>query len=156
WRAISRRRRRTRLRTTALPTLRLTVKPTRMAGCSTPSGARSAGTGAAWSTNPGMAQRRPAWARRKTRPFRRRPGRAAAKRGRLGRQALAARAAAIGDDLAATHRRHAGPEAVPPLADQLARLISAFHDATPVNTRPPRGQRRGEFRGRRFYGARSS
>ena len=40
-RAVSRSRRRTRLRTTALPTLRLTVKPTRMAGR-----ARSAGAGA--------------------------------------------------------------------------------------------------------------
>ena len=54
-RATSRRRRRTRLRSTALQTLRLTVKPTRMAGRP-----RSAGAGAAWSTKPGMAQRFPA------------------------------------------------------------------------------------------------
>src|SRR5260370_29464512 len=133
-RATSRSRRRTRLRATALPTLRLTVKPTRIAGRLS-----SGGAGASWSTKPGMAQRRPAWTRRKSRRFGRRPGRAGVKLGQLGRQALAARAAAIGDDLAATDCRHAGPEAVPPLADQLARLIRAFHDATPSNTRPPRG-----------------
>src|SRR5580704_9602153 len=129
-RATSRRRRRTRLRSTALPTLRLTVKPTRTARRSIPAGPKSAGTGAAWSTNPGMAQRRPAWTRRKSRRLGRRPGRAGAKEKaeKLGRQALAARSATAGDDLAATHRCHAGPEAVPPLADQLAGLIRAFHD----------------------------
>src|SRR6185437_5652396 len=133
WRAISRRRRRIRLRMTALPTFLLTVKPTR-----TGMDGRSAGTGAAWSTNPGMAQRRPAWTRRKSRRFGRRPGRTGAT-GRapaLGRQALAARAAAVGDDLAAADRGHARPEAMPTLTNQLAGLIGAFHNATPSNTRP--------------------
>ena len=51
---------------------------------------------------------------------------------------LAARTAAVGDDLAAAHRGHPRPEAVTTLTDQLAGLISAFHDATPSNTRPPR------------------
>src|SRR5437899_182394 len=69
-------------------------------------------------------------------------------------RALAARAPAIGDDLAATHRRHTGPEAVPPFADQLARLIGAFHDATPLNTRPPRGAQ-GRIPWRRVISARA-
>src|SRR4051794_20945600 len=54
----------------------------------------------------------------------------------LGRQALAARAAAVGDDLAAADRGHARPEAMPTLTNQLAGLISAFHNATPSNTSP--------------------
>src|SRR5690349_21704518 len=113
WRAISRSRRRTRLRTTALPTFLLTVKPTRAAGAWW-----SAGTWAAWSTKPGMAQRRPAWTRRKSRRSGRRPGRTGATGlgpAGLSRQALAAGAATVGDDLAAAHRGHARPEAVPTL-----------------------------------------
>src|SRR5260370_5661826 len=135
-RATSRSRRRTRLRATALPTLRLTVKPTRTAGRLS-----SAGAGAAWSTKPGMAQRRPAWTRRKSRRFGRRPRRAAVnltRPSKLSREPLAARPATAGDDLAATHRCHPGAEAVPALAHQLARLIGAFHYATPSNTIPPR------------------
>src|SRR5258707_4814173 len=135
-RATSRKRRRTRLRATALPTLRLTVNPTRIAGRP-----RSAGMGAACSTKPGMAQRRPAWTRRKSRRFGRRPRRAAVnltRPSKLSREPLAARPATAGDDLAATHRCHPGAEAVPALAHQLARLIGAFHYATPSNTIPPR------------------
>src|SRR3954471_16223000 len=144
WRAISRSRRRTRLRATALPTLRLTVKPTRTIGWG-----RSAGAGAAWRTKPGMAQRRPGWTRRKYRRFGRRPGRAGATdfTSGLGRQALAARAAAVGDDLAAADGCHPRPEAMPTLANQLARLVGAFHDATPSNTRPPRFRPGAKFRG---------
>src|SRR5713101_1327334 len=87
-----------------------------------------------------MAQRRPAWTRRKSRRLGSRPGRAegAAAAKLLGREFRAALAAAIGDNLAATNRCHPGPKAVPALAHQLTRLISAFHDATPSNTRPPR------------------
>src|SRR5258708_33363980 len=140
-RATSRSRRRTRLRATALPTLRLTVKPPRTAGRLSSAGPSSAGTGAAWSTKPGMAQRRPAWTRRKSRRFGRRPRRAVANLARppeSSRKPLAARPATAGDDLAATHRCHPRPEAVPALAHQLARLIGAFHYATPSNTIPPR------------------
>src|SRR6266851_881118 len=135
-RATSRSRRRTRLRATALPTLRLTVNPTRTAGRLS-----SAGAGAAWSTKPGMAQRRPPWTRRKSRRFGRRPRRAVANLARppkSSRKPLAARPATAGDDLAAADRCHPGPEAVPALAHQLARLIGAFHYATPSNTIPPR------------------
>jgi hypothetical protein len=45
----------------------------------------------------------------------------------LGRKALAALGAAARDHLDATGRAHTGTEAVPALADELARLIGPFH-----------------------------
>jgi hypothetical protein len=51
----------------------------------------------------------------------------------LGRQALAALAAAIGDDAASADGRHAGAEAVAAGANQLAGLISAFHGTNSEN-----------------------
>jgi hypothetical protein len=47
--------------------------------------------------------------------------------GRLGRETLAARPAAAGDNLAAAHRRHPRPKAVTALADEVARLAGALH-----------------------------
>lgn len=48
--------------------------------------------------------------------------------GPLGREALAALGAAAGQNVTATHGRHAGAEAVAALADEFRGLISALHD----------------------------
>ena len=61
-----------------------------------------------------------------------------------GGQALAALGAAVGQHLAAADGRHAGAEPVPPLADQLRRLIGALHgrfsdDALGARTRARAG-----------------
>jgi len=53
----------------------------------------------------------------------------------LGREALAAAGATGVDDVPATDRRHPRAEAVPPLANQLARLISTFHGNSPIEKR---------------------
>ena len=52
--------------------------------------------------------------------------------GVLRREALAAMGAASSDDLAATLGRHAGTEAMPALANELARLIRPLHGSSPV------------------------
>ncbi len=131
-RAASFSRRRVRLRTTALPTFLVTVNPTRAARH------RRAAAPAA----PGHA-RRLAALRGHTQKFR--PALQAFRRqrtalprgaicrapGRSGRQALAALGAAVGEHLAAADRRHPGAEAMPPLADQLRRLIGALHGNSP-------------------------
>ena len=83
--------------------------------------------GSACSTRPGIGALRPlAAARRNSARRVRRPGRGPRKP-RSGRQALAALGAAVGQHLAASDGRHAGAEPVPPLADQLRRLIGALH-----------------------------
>ena len=117
--AASFRRRRVRLRITALPIFFVTVKPSRAGPWSS--------RGSACSTTPGIGALRPlAAARRNSARRVRRPG--GAKLGpSSGRQALAALGAAVGQHLAAADGGHAGTESVPPLADQLRRLIGALH-----------------------------
>ncbi len=137
-RAASFKRRRVRLRTTALPTFLVTVKPMR------------AGPGSgrimACKTRPGSAALRPSLAtsRKSVRRFKRSgagtqapwpvggPAPDPAPSCVLGRKLLAADPAAIGNDLAAANCGHAGAKAVAPLADQLRGLIGALHVTTPA------------------------
>jgi len=65
----------------------------------------------------------------------------------LGGQALAALGAAVGQDAATAHGRAAAAEPVPPLADELAGLIRAFHGGDSV------GQNKFEREGRVYTGA---
>src|SRR5215470_2953955 len=111
-------RRRTRLRSTAVPTFFDTVKPTR-AG---PSSSRRR----AWSTKAGAGIRVPAAtarnsARRLRRSIRQKP------LPRSGAQPLASARAPGGHHLAPALGRHAGTETVTALAHQLARLIGPLH-----------------------------
>lgn len=126
--AAARRRRRALLRATALPTLRLTVKPTRNTGSFAE---EQPSTSRACKTTPGAAHFRPALATRRNseRRFRRAiPGDTACSGG----QALAALGAAPGQNSAAANGRHAGTESVPALANELAWLKGAFHTPTPA------------------------
>ena len=125
--AAERKRRLARLRITALPILRLTVKPTRdpvsrwsellMAACNRNAGAPIRTPFAAMRKKSDRSGRRP-----QALPMARLPG----ERG-LGRQALTALGATGGQDLAAANGCHAGPEAMAAFTHQLARLIRAFH-----------------------------
>ncbi len=126
--AAARRRRRARLRATALPTLRLTVKPTRIAG-SFPEIPPSASR--ACRTKPGAAHFRRDLATRRNseRRFRRAtPGDTACSGG----EALAALGAPPGQNPAAANGRHTSTESVPALADKLAWLKGAFHAPAPA------------------------
>ncbi len=129
-------RRRVRLRTTAFPTFLVTVKPSRTGSVS----ARAR----ACNTTPPTAAFRPDDATRKNSGRRfRRPGFAAVQEGfragmngtpavrASGGQLLAALGAAICQNLATTHRLHAGTKSMPMLADQLRRLIGTLHDYSP-------------------------
>ena len=118
---ISRRRRRTRLRSTALPTFLDTVKPTRTGPLS-----------------PRVARLQHETRGRRPWPRSRRPGNPlvasaapwttpAALRPTSGAEPLAAARAARGDHLAAARGRHAGAKTVTALAHQLARLIGPLH-----------------------------
>ena len=118
-RAASFNRRRVRLRTTALPTRLVTVKPSRTG----PLSPRCI----ACKTSPGIGALRPLAASNKNSARRLRRIGAATHPPASGRQALAALGAAIGQDFAAADRRHAGAESVPALADKLGRLIGALH-----------------------------
>jgi hypothetical protein len=112
-------RRRTRLRSTAVPTFFETVKPTRGG----PALARSR----ACSRNAVVATLRPlAAARKSARCLNRSMG---TRRGRQasGAQSLATARAAGRDHLAAARGCHAGAETVPTFAHQFARLISPLH-----------------------------
>src|SRR3954452_7253199 len=112
-------RRRTRLRTTALPTLRETVNPSR-------AGASSSRLRAC-STKPGVEARNPEEAARKSARCR---NRSMETRGRWppsGAQPLTPLRPAGGNHLAASLSRHAGAEAVAALANELARLIGPLH-----------------------------
>ena len=118
-RAASFRRRRVRLRITALPIFLVTVKPSR-AGSLSPRDSTCSTTPVAAALRPLAAARRNS-ARRVRRPE-------PAKSGpRSGRQALTALGPPVGQHLAASDGRHAGAEPMPPLADQLRRLIGALH-----------------------------
>ena len=146
WPTATRRRRRTRFRATAFPTLRLAVNPTRMVEASAPA------SSPVWRrrtcrTNPGAAHFRRAAAtlRNWDRRFRRATGGGTTG---SGGQALASLGAPIGQDSAAAHGRHAGAETVPPLADELAWLKGPFHNSTPTTNRPRCiRSRRGEVNG---------
>ena len=117
--AASFRRRRVRLRITALPIFFVTVKPSRAGPWSS--------RGSACNTTPGIGALRPlAAARRNSARRVRRPGGAKLDPG-SGRQALAALGPSVGQDPAPADGGHAGTESVPPLADQLRRLIGALH-----------------------------
>lgn len=120
--AAARSRRLARLRTTALPSFFVAVKPTRR-GPSV--------SGRACSSTLGRAARLPLPATRRNsrRCFRRgrAMGYAEPRAVRSGGQALAALGAAVGDDPAAAHRLHAGAEAVPALPDELGGLIGTLH-----------------------------
>ena len=135
---IEQQRRRVRLRITALPIFFVTVKPRRAGPVSS--------RGSAWSTSPGMGALRPLAAARWNSARRvRRPG--AAKQGLgSGRQPLATLGPAVGQHLAASDRGHPGAESMPPLADELRRLIGALHsqysDSAWVPTRAPAHRRR--------------
>src|SRR6478735_4563729 len=117
----SRRRRRTRLRSVAEPTLRETVKPKR--------------------TGPGSGRSRPCRMNAGADVFA--PPAAARKSARcrirsmamswtLGAQALAAAGATSGDDLAAADSRDARTETVAALTHQLAGLIGTLHGSSPL------------------------
>lgn len=133
--AAARKRRRARFRRTALPTLRLTVNPTRTILAVSSSGragaaGRTRSPGArrlAWRMKPGVTHfNRAAATFRNSDRVLSRPtlGVIAALRG----QALAALRAASIQDPAAADRRLAGSEPVAALADQHTRLESALHD----------------------------
>jgi len=131
------RRRRARLRATALPTLRLTVKPTRRFSLSVIAGSvveagelagACASCGRACRIRPGAAHLRPWLATMRNSRRRLRRSRTPIA---LGGETLAALLAAIGKHRAATDGRHARAEAVPTLADEDAGLVSALHGKTP-------------------------
>ncbi len=131
--------RRARLRLVALPTFRLTVKPTRTSSSSigfravafpVPGAPVTAAAGGgrrrAWSIRPGVTHFAPAAATlRKSGRVLRRPmiGIIAGLRG----QALATLGTAPGEDSAPAHRCLAGPESVATLTDQHTGLKSALH-----------------------------
>lgn len=120
-RAASRSRRRVRLRTTALPTFFVTVKPSRTGA--------SSSRNMACKTRPGDGAFRPLDATLKNSARRVRCGeRAPCAATCLGRKLLPALGAAVGDHLAATHRLHAGTETVAALADEFRRLIRTLHE----------------------------
>src|SRR5579883_853724 len=124
------RRRRARLRATALPIFLVAVKPTLT------DGEASGGKARACTTSPGMAHRRlPAATARNSLRFLRRPTVrecpvAAAIEATSGGKALAALRATACEHLAAIFGRHAGPEAMTAFPHQLARLVSALHSDT--------------------------
>src|SRR4051812_43127388 len=125
-RTASRSRRRTRLRTTALPTFLVTVNPTR-AGPSSPRACTS-------SRKSGPRRFSPARAARNSERLRSvrsagptgLPGAGKSARS-LGGEPLAAAVAAGRDHAAAALGGHAGPESMAALADKLGRLIGALH-----------------------------
>ena len=55
--------------------------------------------------------------------------------GPLSRKPLPSLGAAVGENATAVGRRHTMAEAVPPLADDLARLIGALHGASSADVR---------------------
>src|SRR6201996_7867740 len=130
---MARRRRLARLRATALPILRLAVKPTRKLP------ALRAGSGVAANSRvkAPTTRRMPRAAARKSARFCRRhsvnwDGReGAAVTGSSGRKLLAAMGAAAGQDLAAAGGGHARTKAMAALAHDFARLIGALHKAAP-------------------------
>ena len=117
-RTASRKRRRIRLRSTAPPVCRVTVKPTRTAP---PSPRERACT-----TNARFADRTPPAAARKS-PRRFSRSMTTAMLPRSGTEPLAPMRAAISEHFAAAPCRHARAEAMPPFAHQFARLIGPFH-----------------------------
>src|SRR3569833_3956139 len=122
-RTTSRRRRRTRLRSTALPTLRDTVKPTRT-GPASP-------RGRIWSTKAAAGTLVPVAALRKSaRCFSRsiESSVAAMRAAGLGAEPLASAGTPGLDDLAAARGLHARAETVTALAHKLARLVGPLHD----------------------------
>ena len=126
-RAASRRRRRVRLRVTALPTFLVTVNPRRAGLVSS--------RASACNTRPWTAALRPDLATRRNsarRVSRVETGATTAPAG-SGGQLVAALSAAVGQDLAPAHGGHAGAEAVTALADQLGWLVSTLH-GTPRKT----------------------
>jgi hypothetical protein len=114
----SRKRRRIRLRSTAPPICRVTVKPTRTA----PSSPRER----ACRTNARFADRTPLAAARKS-PRRFSRSMTTAMLPRSGTEPLAPMRAAISEHFAAALCRHARAEAMPPFAHQFAGLIGPFH-----------------------------
>src|SRR6185312_2823258 len=146
------RRRRVRLRTTALPTFRVTVNPRRTG--------RSSPRARACSTRLGIGALRPFAASRKNSARRlRRPGLEGisaitgaglggtaaipAARRHSGREALAALGTTVGQHLAAPDGFHAGAKPMPALADQLRRLIGTLHNFSPGNLDARRGHGHG-------------
>src|SRR5689334_907979 len=128
-------RRRARLRATALPTLRLAVKPIRKA-TSRPTESTGPADGLpsveclrACRISPGATNFRPlaATARNSWRRFNLASCAKGGSNG-LSAEALAALGATRRDDFSATHSRHAGAEAMPALADEHTGLVGALHD----------------------------
>src|SRR5262249_41240086 len=118
---ISLSRRRTRLRSTAVPIFLDTVKPTRTGPPS--SRLRACNTKAAVGTLAAVAA-----ARKSARCLSRRIGRRPARRGRRSSaEPLAPARAARGNVLAPALGRHAGTKTVTALAHQIARLIGPLH-----------------------------
>ena len=118
------RRRRARLRSTAMPTLRLAVKPTRAAVAS------AAACRSACRMRPGVTdfRRLSATRRNSARRFSRAmPAMAPRRPFMSGGEPLAPLAAAPRQNAAPPDRGHAGAEAVASLADDFARLIGALH-----------------------------
>src|SRR6185503_3765020 len=150
------RRRLMRLRSTALPICRVTVKPNRgscpTAGRPPFSWLRSLAS----STNAGPAHRAPLRTRRNSPRFFSvvtpgvAPFAAFARALAIGhpslpaaisrREALAALRTPPGDDRAAASRGHALAETMPALAHELARLIGPFHVWSPLTASPCRGE----------------
>src|SRR5262245_53917975 len=146
-----------RLRSTALPICRVTVKPKRGFGCSAGPPPASRSRSLASSTKAGPAHRAPLRTRRNSaRLFSVvTPGVvplvAFARALAMGhpslpariscREALAALGTAPGHDPAATGRGHALAETMPALAHELARLIGPFHVGSPLTSKPLQGKR---------------
>ena len=132
------RRRRMRLRSTAPPSFFVTVKPKRGPSEADAAGvlSRPAARGRVSSTKEGVANRAPPLTLRNSALFLSvsiatatppREAMQAASRRPLGRQALAPLGPAARDHFDAAGGRHAGAEAVPALAHELAGLIGPFH-----------------------------
>ena len=124
-RTISRNRRRTRLRSTALPTCRDTVKPTRTgAVLGAPARLQHEGAGRTPAVRPRRHESPPGAS---AAPWYGRHGAADWQRLRSRTEPLAALRAPGRQHLAAAFGRHAGAKTVTALAHQFARLIGPFH-----------------------------
>src|SRR6185437_12176206 len=123
-------RRRARFRSTAIPTFRLAVKPTRMKSALFPAASAAAMGRPIWRMRPGVTDLRPlsATLRNSARRFNRAMS-LMAPRGApcSGAEALASLGPAARQHPAPTHRGHAGAKAMTALADEFARLIGALH-----------------------------
>jgi hypothetical protein len=129
-RAASRSRRRTRLRATALPTLRLAVIPSRIPAVGCCMLFRSSGRNTC-KISPGVAHARPSRATR-TNSDRRFSRGTAGGTNRSGGKALAPPPAPSRQHATTADRRHAPTESMSPLANELARLICPLHEQSPT------------------------